>query len=147
WDEQHRYHGTYRDTRESYDLDLLWRTVHAWMNAPYLWGGRTFMGVDCSGFVQVVFKIMGVPLLRDAYQQATQGDAVESLTDAKAGDVAFFHNEAGKIIHVGILLNPDEIIHASGKVRIDKIDTTGIINSTNGKRTHQLTCIRRFLSF
>jgi hypothetical protein len=145
WDGQHKYHGTYRNVKDKYDLDLLWRTVHAWINAPYLWGGRTFMGVDCSGFVQVVFKVLGISLLRDAYQQATQGTAVENLADAKAGDVAFFHNEAGKIIHVGILLSNEEIIHASGKVRVDKINTTGIINSANGKRTHQLNCIRSFL--
>lgn len=143
WDGQHKYYGTFRNTSQPFDMDLLWRTAQAWINAPYLWGGRTFLGVDCSGFVQVTFKVMGIPLLRDAYLQAEQGSPVESLADARTGDVAFFHNDKGRIIHVGILLNNEQIIHASGKVRIDKIDNEGIINSSNGKRTHQLTHIRR----
>jgi hypothetical protein len=146
WDGRHEYHGIYRDINGPLDPDLLWKSVHAWMNAPYLWGGRTFMGVDCSGFVGVVFKVLGIPLLRDAYQQATQGTPVESLEQSKPGDVAFFHNERGKITHVGILLNKEQIIHASGKVRIDQIDKTGITNSTNGKKTHELSLIRRFIN-
>src|SRR5919205_2829784 len=90
WDELHKYHGTYRNLDSKFSVDLLWKIVHAWINAPYLWGGRTFMGVDCSGFVQVVFKVLGIPLLRDAYQQATQGTAVENIHGAQTGDAAFF---------------------------------------------------------
>ncbi len=145
WDESYKYHGTYRDVRKPFNLDLLDRTMHAWINAPYLWGGKTFMGVDCSGFVQTVFKVLGIKLKRDAYQQAEQGRAVESLSDTKTGDVAFFQNESGRVTHVGIVLFPGEIIHASGKVRIDKLDEQGIENKENGKRTHQLHSVRRFL--
>ena len=145
WDEQHKYHGTYRDNTEPLDMDLFWRTVHAWINAPYLWGGRTFMGVDCSGFVQIVFKVLGIALKRDAYQQAEQGVPVALLNEAKVGDVAFFQNEKGRIVHVGILLGEDQIIHASGKVRIDRIDTEGITNVYTGKRSHQFHSICRFL--
>jgi cell wall-associated NlpC family hydrolase len=100
------------------------------------------MGVDCSGFVQTVFKVLGIPLRRDAYQQAEQGSAVERAV-AKTGDVAFFHNERGRVTHVGILLNPQEVIHSSGKVRIDQLDDQGIVNRDSGKRTHQLHSIRR----
>lgn len=145
WDAQYKYQGTYRDTTQHWDADLLWRTLQAWINAPYLWGGRTFMGVDCSGFVQVVFKVLGFPLRRDAYQQAEQGEKVADILATKLGDLAFFNNEAGRITHVGILLGDGQVIHASGKVRIDKIDEQGIFNNDWGKYTHQLHSIRRVL--
>jgi cell wall-associated NlpC family hydrolase len=102
------------------------------------------MGVDCSGFVQVVFKMLGKKLKRDAWMQAEQGEKVDQLEAARKGDLAFFSNDNGKIIHVGILLSNDSIIHASGKVRIDPIDHLGIIHSGNGKRTHRLSAIRRY---
>ena len=102
-------------------------------------------GADCSGFTQTIFKLLDVPLLRDAYQQATQGEAVGFLEEVKTGDLAFFDNEEGKITHVGILLNSHEIIHASVKVRIDKIDNMGIVRSDNFQRTHHLRIIKRLL--
>lgn len=145
WDEHYKYHGTYRSMQQPFNEELLGKLVHSWVNAPYLWGGRTFMGVDCSGFVQVVFKVLGIPLLRDAYQQATQGSDI-SLSEARAGDVAFFHNKEGRIIHVGIVLNGHQIAHASGKVRIDTLTEKGIINKDSGKQTHTLTKIKRMIN-
>jgi cell wall-associated NlpC family hydrolase len=115
------------------------------LNTPYLWGGKTVFGIDCSGFTQTVLKFFNIPILRDAYQQATQGEPVGFLEEAKMGDLAFFDNEQGKITHVGILLNDHEIIHSSGKVRVDKIDNMGIVHSENFRRTHQLRVIKRFI--
>jgi len=115
-----------------------------WLHAPYLWGGKTIMGVDCSGFSQVLFKMMGIDLFRDAWQQAGQGESVGFLPEARCGDLAFFDDADGKIVHVGILLNEHEIIHASGRVRIDKIDNQGILNTTTNQRTHQLRIIKRY---
>ena len=143
WDKNYKYFGAYRNTTNFFDSDFLQRTICAWLNAPYLWGGKTFMGVDCSGFVQTVYKVLGIKLKRDAYLQAQQGIGIESLSFAKEGDLAFFHNEQGKIIHTGIILEDNRIAHASGKVRIDMLDEKGIVNIETGRRTHHLNCLRR----
>lgn len=146
WDGKHKYHGTYRNTtNQIYNEDLLWNTIQPWMSAPYLWGGRTFMGVDCSGFVQMVYKVLGIALLRDAYQQAAQGVPVPDVLVSQPGDVAFFENESGKITHVGIILQGDKIIHASGKVRIDVLTDNGIFNKESNTQTHKLHSIRRMV--
>lgn len=125
------------------DRSFLEKLLEQWVNVPYLWGGRTMMGVDCSGFTQVVYRMMGVKILRDASQQATQGQLVDFLQEATCGDLAFFDDQEGKIYHVGILLNSNQIIHASGSVRIDNIDNAGIIQGS-GMRTHQLRIIKRY---
>ncbi len=121
------------------------RIAFTFLNTAYIWGGRSVFGIDCSGFAQMVFKIAGISLLRDAHMQAQHGVVVDSLQDAKCGDLAFFEEPAGIISHVGILLNPTEIIHASGQVRVDTIDAAGIINSSTGRRTHKLRIIKRVL--
>lgn len=115
------------------------------LNTAYLWGGRSVFGIDCSGFAQMVYRFFNVTLLRDAYLQATQGEVVGFLQEARCGDLAFFDNEEGRITHVGIILNDHEIIHASGKVRIDPIDNAGIINADTRQRTHQLRIIKRII--
>lgn len=114
------------------------------LNTPYLWGGRTLFGIDCSGFAQQVYKLFNKKLPRDAYQQAEQGEALGFLEEAVCGDLAFFDNEAGFITHVGIMLNNHQIIHASGRVRIDTIDNAGIISSDTGIRTHRLRVVKRY---
>ena len=124
--------------------ETLIKNARDWLNAPYMWGGKTILGVDCSGFAQTMYKLIGIPIPRDAWQQAQEGRLVKKLEDAQAGDIAFF-DDKDEIVHVGILFGPDTIIHSAGKVRIDAIDKKGIINSDTGKRTHNLSMIKRFL--
>lgn len=116
----------------------------SYLNVPYLWGGKSVFGIDCSGFSQQVFRYFGKKLPRDSGDQAKQGEDVGFLAETRAGDLAFFDNAEGIITHVGILLNNHEIIHASGKVRIDTIDQWGIINRDTEQRTHTLRIIKRY---
>jgi len=117
-------------------------TALLYLNAPYLWGGKTPFGIDCSGFVQMVYKTCGIKLSRDAYQQANQGTTLSFLEEAKPGDLAFFDDEEGKITHVGILGENNTIIHAHGKVRVDKLDHTGIFNYDIKEYSHKLRLIK-----
>lgn len=123
---------------------LIKQIAFKFLNTSYLWGGKSVFGIDCSGYAQMVFKFLNIYLPRDAWMQAEQGETVNFLQEAHCGDLAFFDNEEGKIIHVGILLNENEIIHSSGKVRIDKIDTQGILNMETKQRTHKLRIIKRY---
>lgn len=128
------------DVRESIAL-----TAREFLNIPYLWGGKSFFAVDCSGFVQLVYKIHNVKMPRDTYQQAEVGEALSFVEESQPGDLAFFENSEGKIIHVGIMLENQKIIHASGKVRIDTLDSSGIFNKEMNKHTHKLRVIKSVL--
>lgn len=121
------------------------KTAYLYLNAPYLWGGKTPFGIDCSGFTQMVYKLNGYQLLRDASQQATQGEPLSFIEESEPGDLAFFDNEEGNIIHVGIMMENNYIIHASGKVRIDRIDHLGIYNVDTGRHTHKLRVIKKLI--
>lgn len=128
------------DVRESIAL-----TAREFINVPYLWGGKSFFAVDCSGFTQLVYKVHQIKLPRDAYQQAELGETLSFVEESQPGDLAFFENAEGKIIHVGIMLENQKIIHASGKVRIDTLDSTGIFNKELNKHTHKLRVIKNVL--
>ena len=120
-------------------------TALLFLNSPYLWGGKTPFGIDCSGFTQMVYKINGYKLSRDAKDQANQGETLSFIEESEAGDLAFFNNDQGDIIHVGIILQNNHIIHASGKVRIDRIDHSGIYNNDLNKHTHSLRYIKKII--
>ncbi len=133
-------------SRRSHDLrESIALTAKEFLNVPYLWGGKSFFAVDCSGFVQLVYKIHQVKLPRDTYQQAEAGSVLSFVEESQPGDLAFFENSEGKIIHVGIMLENQKIIHASGKVRIDTLDSTGIFNKEMNKHTHKLRVIKSVL--
>ena len=116
-----------------------------YMNAPYLWGGRSPFGIDCSGFVQMVYKLQGLKLLRDASQQAAQGEIISLLAEAESGDLAFFDDVDGNITHVGMLIDSHRIIHCSGQVQIDILDHEGIYSTKLQKYTHKLRLIKRII--
>lgn len=122
--------------------DYLVKTAYLYLNTPYLWGGKTPFGIDCSGLVQMVYKINGRQLLRDASEQATQGTTLSFIEESAPGDLAFFDNKEGDIIHVGMLLENHHIIHAHGHVRIDRIDQTGIYNAEQQTHSHKLRLIK-----
>jgi gamma-D-glutamyl-L-lysine dipeptidyl-peptidase len=125
--------------RQLLELAMIYR------NAPYLWGGRSPFGIDCSGLTQVLYKMVGIAIRRDAYQQAEQGHTLSFVEESDIGDLAFFDNDEGHIIHVGMLMGGNSILHASGKVRVDKLDHQGIFNVDTGRYSHKLRLIRRII--
>jgi hypothetical protein len=125
--------------------ESLMHTAEAFINVSYLWGGRSLYGIDCSGLTQVVFKINHIKIPRDVSQQVFSGKVIDRLEDAKQGDLAFFSNEEGNVSHVGILMSDNKILHASGYVRMDRLDAKGIFHSEKQIYTHRLYCLRRLL--
>jgi hypothetical protein len=115
------------------------------LNTPFLWGGKTPFGVDCSGFTQMVYKLCGYKLFRDANQQASQGEVLSFIEESEPGDLAFFDNDEGEIIHVGIILKDYNILHAYGKVRIDTLDHSVIFNYDLNIHTHKLRVIKKII--
>lgn len=144
-EEQFAFNGESKSIGVKRDAEFLKLTAYKYLNAPYQWGGKSPFGIDCSGLTQMVYKINGYKLLRDASQQARQGKAV-ALQDAQPGDLGFFKNKDGKVSHVGILLPDDKIIHASGKVRIDHFTEEGILHTDAKVFTHTFSHFRRILS-
>lgn len=132
------YHGI------SSKSDIL-KTAFTYLNTPFLWGGKSPFGIDCSGFTQIVYKLCGYKLFRNAKEQAKQGEVLSFIEESEPGDLAFFDNEEGEIIHVGIILNDYNIIHAHGKVRIDTLDHSGIFNADLQKHTHKLRVIKKII--
>ena len=121
------------------------QTASLYLNAPYLWGGKTPLGIDCSGLTQMTYRLHGIALPRDAAQQAQIGETLSFIDESEAGDLAFFDNEEGDIIHVGLLMKNHYILHAHGKVRIDRIDQTGIYNLDTNQHSHKLRMIKKVI--
>jgi hypothetical protein len=140
---KHKFNG--RSTTKKHSKENLIETAFMYLNAPYLWGGKTPFGIDCSGFTQMVYKLNGYNLFRDASQQATQGIALSFIEESEPGDLAFFDNNEGQIIHVGIIMENNYIIHAHGKVRIDRLDHFGIYNTDKNTHTHRLRVIKKII--
>jgi len=156
---RHRFEGEFERPKKS--KKSLISTAYLFLNAPYLWGGKTLLGIDCSAFTQMVYKIKlgidcsaftqmvykinGVKLSRDADQQSLQGQTLSFIEESEAGDLAFFDNAEGKITHVGLLLENHHIIHASGTVRIDRIDQSGIFNVETQSHSHKLRFIKKMM--
>lgn len=126
--------------------NIITDTATSLLNVPYLWGGRSSFGIDCSGLVQTCCRIAGIKMQRDASQQVKQGVEVLTLQDSKQGDIVFFENEEGRVVHTGILLSAEKVIHSSGFVRIDPIDNNGIYNTELQAYTHRLKTIKRIIN-
>lgn len=142
--QQFEYSGAVAYSLEKNSLAIA-QTARRFLNAPYLWGGKQLMGADCSGFVQTVFRLHGLTLPRDAAHQVALGTPLSFVEEAEAGDLAFFDNEEGQIVHVGLLLSNQEIIHASGSVKIEKFDHYGIFSNDQKRYSHLLRVIKRIL--
>jgi len=144
-DETFSFDGLFIDSSKKQSKDNIVVNSLMYLNTPYLWGGRSPFGIDCSGFTQIIYKLNGVILPRDAAMQAEIGDTLSFIEESESGDLAFFDNEEGNIIHVGIMLENNRIIHASGKVRIDKIDHQGIFNGETNSYSHRLRLLKKIL--
>lgn len=125
--------------------NALLETAYLYLNAPFLWGGKSPFGIDASGFTQMVYKLNGYRLARTAAEQARQGESLSFIEESEPGDLVFFDNPEGVINHVGIILGDNYIIHADGKVRLDRIDHSGIYNADLRKHTHQLRVIKKII--
>ena len=142
---EYKFDGQTTDVTYKKTIKEIKETAYLFLNAPYLWGGRSPFGIDCSGFTQLVYKLNGYQLPRDANQQVELGSPLSFVEEAEPGDLAFFDNEEGNIVHVGIVLENQQIIHASGCVRIDKFDHYGIFHSDNKKYSHMLRVIKKII--
>lgn len=139
------FDGSFFNLNSTPQKNKLVENSFMYLNAPYLWGGKTPFGIDCSGFTQMVYKLNGFALPRDAYQQAEIGETLSFVEEAEPGDLAFFDDDEGNIIHVGMVLEQGTIIHASGKVRIDALDHQGIYNKELKNYSHKLRLIKKII--
>ena len=138
----HKFEGETVDPSEPKKANLL-NTAILYLNSPHIWGGKSPFGIDCSGFTQMVYKLNGYPILRNAAEQAKQGEALSFIEESEPGDLAFFDDNEGLINHVGLIMQDNYIIHVDGKVRIDRIDHSGIFNAELKRHTHKLRVIKK----
>lgn len=140
---KHKHSGTVTSGEQV--KEKLLETAFLYLNAPFLWGGKTPMGIDASGFTQMVYRLNGYTLARNAADQARQGESLSFIEESEPGDLAFFDGSDGVINHVGVMMSDNYIIHADGKVRLDRIDHSGIYNSDLRRHTHQLRVIKKII--
>ena len=140
-DRRFHFDGAQQPNEKNRKSDVV-NTAYMYLHAPYLWGGRSPMGIDCSGFTQMAYRLNGKCIPRDASQQIKLGTTLSFIEEAEPGDLAFFDDAEGNIIHVGMILENNHILHASGKVRVDRIDQQGIFNKELGSHTHKLRLIK-----
>ncbi|GAB2768704.1 C40 family peptidase [Salinimicrobium soli] len=140
---QHNFSGNRMQGKR--DKPKLIETAFLYLNAPFMWGGKTPFGIDSSGFTQMVYKLNGYKLSRNAADQAKQGESLSFIEESEPGDLAFFDNKEGVITHVGIIMNDNYIIHSDGRVRLDRIDHSGIYNAEMRRHTHQLRVIKKII--
>jgi hypothetical protein len=145
-DQKFSFQGRASNPSLPFKINFLKKIALSYLKAPYVWGGRSVFGIDCSGFVQQVYRICGFQLPRDAWQQVSHGEEVHFAAQTRSGDLAFFDNAEGRIVHVGLMLEENQIIHAHGEVRIDTLDHQGIYNAGRKRYTHQLRIIRRIFT-
>ncbi len=139
------FEGASMEIPKTTNGNLLIATAMTFLNAPYLWGGRSIWGMDCSGLTQICYQLNGLSLPRDAADQSQKGEPVDFIHEAQPGDLAFFDNDEDRIIHVGMVMADHRIIHASGRVRIDMLDHQGIYQPDSKKYTHKLRLIKRLV--
>lgn len=139
----HTFEGQIAELKK--DKTKIIDTAFNYLNAPFLWGGKTPFGIDSAGFTQMVYKLNGFKLFRTSEAQSSQGIPLSFIEESEAGDLAFFDDNEGKIIHVGIIMNDNYIIHVDGKVRIDRIDHSGIYNINQNTHTHKLRVIKKVI--
>ena len=145
-EEQLAFNGESKSLSQRMNFDYVKQTALKFAGAPYLWGGRSPLGIDCSGFIQLVFRIAGYFLPRDSTQQILHGELVPEITQVEGGDLVFFVDDNEKVDHVGLVLDNSEIIHASGHVRIDTMTEDGIVHSGYQRLTHKLHSVKRILA-
>jgi len=143
--EAYKMNGNYTYHQPTEVRNFMIQQALMYFNAPYLWGGRSPFGIDCSGFSQIIYKMAGIHLPRDAKDQVHRGVALSFVDEALPGDLAFFDNDEGEIVHVGIMWEKNKIIHASGKVRIDNVDQFGIFNLDSKRYSHKMRVMKRIL--
>jgi hypothetical protein len=125
--------------------EMIVKLARKYLNTPYLWGGRSPLGIDSSGLVQMVYQMAGISIPRDPQEQVKCGTSVEFIALAQPGDIAFFENKYGKIVHSGILLSDNQLLHALGKVKIDILDHYGVFDINKNIYLKSLRIIKRLL--